>query len=72
MILSAKQKQIMAMESRLVVAMGYSGEKGIDGEFEVGRCKLLYLKSINNGVLLYSTGNPVQSLYLTIMDGSIK
>ena len=32
----------------------------IDWEFEVGRCKLLHLERINK-VLLYSTGNYVQS-----------
>ena len=36
----------------------------MDGEFGVSRCKLLYLKWISNGVLLYSTGNYVQYLGL--------
>ena len=31
------------------------------GEFEVGRCKLLHSEGINNKVLLYSTGNYIQS-----------
>ena len=29
----------------------------MDGEFEVGECKLLHLEWIGSGVLLYSTGN---------------
>ena len=50
----------MGMESRLVVARGESGEKGPNGEFDVGRCKLFHLKWINNRVLMYSIGNCVQ------------
>uniref|UniRef100_A0A8D1JYU5 DUF1725 domain-containing protein n=1 Tax=Sus scrofa TaxID=9823 RepID=A0A8D1JYU5_PIG len=38
MILSTKQKQIMDMEGRLVVARG--AESGMGGEFGIGGCKL--------------------------------
>jgi len=38
------------------------GGSGMDGKFAAGRCKLLHLEWISNGVLLYSTGNYVQSL----------
>ena len=41
-------------ENRLVVA---KGEGGMDCEFRISRCKLLYREWINNKVLLYSTGN---------------
>ena len=34
----------------------------MDWEFGVGRCKLLHLEWISKEVLLYSTGNYVQSL----------
>ena len=34
----------------------------MDGEFEVGRCKLLHLKWISNEVLLYSAGTSIQYL----------
>ena len=36
----------------------------MDGGFRVSRCKLLHLEWISNGndVLLYSTGNYIQSL----------
>ena len=34
----------------------------MDREFGVGRCKLLHLEWISNEVLLYSTGNNIQSL----------
>ena len=32
----------------------------VDWEFGISRCKLLYIKWINNKVLLYSTGNYIQ------------
>ena len=41
---------------------GEGGESGMDGEFGVGRCKLLHLEWIGNEVLLYSTGNYIQYL----------
>ena len=34
----------------------------MDGEFGVGKSKLLYLEWISNEVLLYSTENYIQSL----------
>ena len=33
---------------------------GMDWEFGISRCKLLYIEWINNKVLLYSTGNYTQ------------
>ena len=30
-------------------------------EYGVGRCKLLHLEQINNKVLMYTTGNYIQS-----------
>jgi len=33
----------------------------MDGEFGAGRCKLLHLEWISNEILLYSTGNYIQS-----------
>ena len=43
-----------------MVAKGESDEEGIDWEFGISRCKLLYIGWINNKVLLYSTGNYFQ------------
>ena len=40
-----------------MVAKGERGGKGLDWEFGVSRCKLVYIGWINNKVLLYSTGN---------------
>ena len=34
--------------------------KGLDWEFGISRCKLLYIEWINHRVLLYSTGNYIQ------------
>ena len=62
MNLSTKQKQIMDMESRLVVTSGDGVGSGMDWELRVDRCKLLHLQWISNGVLLYSTESHVQSL----------
>ena len=38
------------------------GKSRMDGEFRVSRYKLSHLEWINNKVLLYSTGNYIQSL----------
>ena len=50
----------MVMEKRLVLSRGEEGGKRMDGEFGIGRCKLL--EWMGNGFLLYSTENCVESL----------
>ena len=50
------------MENRLVVVIGEGEWSGMDWEFEVNKCKLLHLERIDNKVLVYSTGNYIQSL----------
>ena len=50
------------MENRLVAANGERGGMGWIGEFGVSRCNLLHLEWLDNEVLLYSTGNYIQSL----------
>ena len=45
-----------------IVTKGELGESGMDREFGVGRGKLLHLEWISNEVLMYSTGNYIQSL----------
>ena len=64
MILSTKQTQIVAMESRQVFARKEGRGSGMDGGFGLSICKLLHLEWICNGILLYGTGNYVQSLGL--------
>ena len=46
---------------------GYQRGKGggINWEFGINRCTLLYIKQINNKDLLYSTGNYIQYLVIT-------
>ena len=56
--LSTKQKQ--TCREQTCVAKGEEGGSGMDGEFGVGRCK--YLEWISSWVLLYSTGDYIQSL----------
>ena len=49
-------------EIRLVVAKGEGDRRrGMNWEFEVDICKLLLLGWMNSKVLLYSTGNYIQS-----------
>ena len=52
----------MDIENRLVVSKGEGGGSEMDWEFGVGRCKLLHLEWISNEILLYNTGNYIQSL----------
>ena len=43
---------------------GGGGGSGMDWESGVNRCKLLHLEWISNEILLYSTGNYIQSLVM--------
>ena len=52
------------MENRLVLAKGEGRGSGIDWKFGVSRCKLLNLEWIRNVVLMYHTGNCIQSLVI--------
>ena len=55
------RNRLTDMENRLVVVKGDGGWRGMDWEFGVSKCKLLHLEWISNEVLLYSTGNYIQS-----------
>ena len=57
-ILFTKQRQIMTMESRLVVARREGRGSVMNGECGVGGCRLVSW-NLGNGVLLHSTGNCV-------------
>ena len=48
------------IENKFVVPKGEGSEGGMDWEFGISRCKLLYIEWINNKVLLYSTRNYIQ------------
>ena len=58
MNLSTKQKQ--THREQTCGCQGGGGWGGMDWEFRVSRCKLVYTEWINNKVLLYSTGNYIQ------------
>ena len=66
--LSAKQKQIMDTENILVFARRERGKRGTDREFGVVRCRLLHLEWMGDGVLLYISGNCIQSLGKNMME----
>ena len=55
-----------------MIAKGEEGGSGMDREFGVGRCKLLHLEWISNEVLMYSTGNYIQSLVIEHMEANIR
>ena len=52
------------MENRLVVAMGEGVEMGWRGNFGLVGANYYILEWISNEVLLYSTGNYIQSLVI--------
>ena len=56
MNLSMKQKQAYRHREQTCGCQG----GGMDWEFGISRCKLVYIGWINNKVLLYSTGNYIQ------------
>ena len=57
MNLSMKQKETHRHREQTYGCQGQGCGGGMDWEFEISRCKLLYREWINNKVLLYSTGN---------------
>ena len=61
MNLSMKQKQTHRHRKQTCGCRG----GGMEWEFGVSRCKLVYTEWIKNKVLLYSTGNYVQYLVIT-------
>ena len=52
--------QELTLTNRLVVAKEERGGGGMDWEFGISRCQLLYIDWINNKILLCSTGNCIQ------------
>ena len=57
MNISTKQKDPWTERTDLWLPRVKDCGGGVDWEFGVSRCKLLYIEWINNNVLLYSTGN---------------
>ena len=60
MNISTKQKQTHKQRTDLWLPRGKRDKGGINWEFGVIRCKLLYREWINNKVLVYSAGNYIQ------------
>ena len=61
MNISMKQKQTHTHREQMCGCRGgEGGGVGMDWEFGISRCKLVYIEWINNKVLLYSTRNYIQ------------
>ena len=64
MNLSMKQKQTHRHRKQTCCSWGWGGGHGewvgIDWEFGISRCKLLYIGWIKQGPTVYSTGNYIQ------------
>ena len=54
------RNRIMDIKNRRVAAKVDRGGRRLNWEFEISRCKLVYIEWINNKVLLYTTGNYIQ------------
>ena len=61
MNLSIEQKQTHRHGEQTCGCQGGGEGSGMDRESGLSRCQLLHLEWINNKVLLYSTGNYIQS-----------
>ena len=53
--LKKNKGKLTDIQNRLVFAKGRGGRGGEGWEFGVSRCKLLYIRWINNKILLYNT-----------------
>ena len=61
MNLSKKQKHThRPREKTCGCQRGLWGGEGLDWDFEISKCKLLYIEWMNNKALLYNTGNCIQ------------
>ena len=67
MNLFTKQNILTDFKNKLMVTKGDRSGRGMDGNFGPGRCTLLYMEWMGNGVLLYSTGNSTQYSVITNM-----
>ena len=60
MNLFTKQKETCRHREQTCGCQGGGDGEGMDWDFGISRCKLLYIGCINNKVLLSSTGNYIQ------------
>ena len=68
MNLSTKQKQTHRHREQICGCQGGGVAGGMDWEFRISRCKLVYIGWINNKVLLYNPGSYIQYPMSTIME----
>ena len=64
MNLSTEKEKTHGYGEQTCGCQGEGGGRGMDQEFRDRRCKLLHWEWISNEVLLYSTGNYIQSLVM--------
>ena len=62
MNLCTKQKQTLGHREQTCGCQGQEGREWDEWGVGVSRCKLLHLDWISNKVLMYTTGNYIQSL----------
>ena len=55
------KRAVITQKKRLVVAKGERGGSGMNWEFRISRCKLFHLGWMSTEVLLYGTGDSLQS-----------
>ena len=64
MNLSTEKKQTHGRGEQICGCQGGRGASGMEWNLGVSICKLLHLEWISNEILLYSTGNYIQSLVM--------
>ena len=72
MKISMKEKQINRRREQTVVAQGGGDAGGRDWQFGISRHKLLYIRQINDKVLLYIPRNYVQYPVIDHMERNMK
>ena len=65
MNLFTKQKQIHQTQKTNLWNGRGKGEGGINQEFGINRCTLVYMEQMNDKDLLYSAGSYIQDLVIT-------
>ena len=53
-------QHVYETDSEIQRTLGEGRQEGMDWEFRISRCKVLYIDWISNMVLLYSTGSYIQ------------
>ena len=72
MNIPTKEKQTHRHRKQTYGCQGGEGRRGVDWEFGISRCKLLYIEWINNRVLLYSIAKYNQYPVILEMEKNMK